>query len=102
MVKALPAPEKQHLIEFSVNCFFNEVDRFGLSVTDPETPRQRFENLKELEASGVETRFVEFTNQGPVAELVQIDQLEYKGESRPNIDDDFGGTITVRLRTTES
>jgi hypothetical protein len=37
-----------------------------------------------------------------VAELVQIDQLEYKGESRPNIDDDFGGTITVRLRTTES
>jgi hypothetical protein len=102
MVKALPAPEKQHLIEFTVNCFFNEVDRFGLDVTDPETPRQRFENLKELEASGVETRFVEFTNQGPVASLVQIDQLEYKGESRPNINDDFGGYITVRLRTTES
>jgi hypothetical protein len=37
-----------------------------------------------------------------VSELVVIDQMAYQSIDRPNINDDFGGTITVRLRSTES
>jgi hypothetical protein len=101
-VKAIPAPKRQHIITFTVNCFINETDRYGLDVTDPETPRKRFKNLQDLEAAGNEIRFVEFTNQGSVAELVVIDQLVYHGFSRPSITDDFGGYITLRLRATET
>jgi hypothetical protein len=50
---------------------------------------------------GDQIRYVEFTNQGAVAQIVLIDQLEFKSFSRPNIEDDFGGYITLRLRTTE-
>jgi hypothetical protein len=101
-VKAYPAPARQHVYTLTVNCFRNETDRYGLDVTDPETPRTRFQNLVDLEKIGNEIRYVEFTNSGAVATIALIDQLEFKSFSRPNIDDDFGGYITVRLRTTES
>jgi hypothetical protein len=101
-VKAYPAPSRQHIITLTANCFSNEVDRFGLDVTDPQTPRVRWQNLVDLEAAGNEIRYVEFTNQGSTAQLVVIDQLEFKSFSRPNIEDDFGGYITMRLRTTEN
>jgi len=100
-VKAYPAPARQHVYTITVNCFRNETDRFGLDVTDPETPRQRLQNLVDLEETGNEIRYVEFTNEGSVAQLVLIDQLEFRSFSRPNIEDDFGGYITLRLRTTE-
>jgi len=99
--KAYPAPARQHVYTITVNCFRNETDRFGLDVTDPETPRQRLQNLVDLEEVGNEIRYVEFTNEGSVAQLVLIDQLEFRSFSRPNIEDDFGGYITLRLRTTE-
>lgn len=99
-VRAYPAPQVQDVITFTVNCFRDEVDRFGLDVTDPELPRVRWQNVLALKNSGVETRYVEFTNQGPTAELVLIDQLEYRSYARPTIDDDFGGYITMRLRKT--
>lgn len=99
--KAYPAPQRQHVITFTVNCYRQEVDRYGLDVTDPETPRQRFQNVQDLEAAGNEIRFVEFTNTGPVAQLVIIDQMQYQSQARPTITDDFGGLITFKLRTTE-
>jgi hypothetical protein len=99
--KAYPAPARQHVYTITVNCFANETDRFGLDVTDPESPRQRLQNLRDVEETGNEIRYVEFTNQGAVAQLVLLDQLEFKSFSRPNIEDDFGGYITLRLRTTE-
>lgn len=99
--KALPAPQRQHIITLTVNCFVKETDRYGLSVTDPQTPRQRFKNLQDLESIGDEIRFVEFTNTGPEAQLVVIDQMEAVQTSRPSIQDDFGCTVTVKLRTTE-
>lgn len=85
---------------FTVNCFRNEVDKFGLDVTDPELPRQRWQNVVDLKNAGNEIRYVEFTNQGAVAELVLIDQIEFRSYSRPTIDDDFGGYITMKLRKT--
>lgn len=99
--KAIPAPTRQHIIQVSANCFTNEVDRFGLEVTDPETPRQRWQNLADLESSGNACRFVEFTNTGAVATLVFIDQIQYQQSDPPTIDSDFGGIITLKLRVVE-
>jgi hypothetical protein len=100
--KAYPAPHRQHLITLTLNCFRQETDKYGLDVTDPLTPRQRYQALRAIEALGDEVRLVEFTNTGAVSELVVIDQMAYQSIDRPNINDDFGGTITVRLRSTES
>lgn len=100
-VRAFPAPQRQHIITLTANCFVNETDRFGLSGTDPESPRKRFQNIADLESAGEEIRFVEFTNQGSVAQLVIIDQIEFKSFSRPNVENDFGGYITMKLRITQ-
>jgi len=98
--RAYPAPAVQDVITFTVNCFRDEVDRFGLDVTDPQLPRVRWQNVLDLKNAGTEVRYVEFTNQGPTAELVLIDQVEFRSYARPTIDDDFGGYITMRLRKT--
>ena len=99
-VRAYPAPARQRVITLTVNCFRDESDRYGLDVTDPLLPRQRYAAVKQLESAGSEIRFVEFTNTGAVESLVVIDQVEYHSFSRPNIDDDFGGYITFKLRET--
>lgn len=96
--KALPSPVRQHIIQVSANCFSNESDRFGLDVTDPETPRTRWQNVADLESAGNAVRYVEFTNSGSVGTLVYIDQIQFSSTSRPTIDDDFGGVISLKLR----
>jgi hypothetical protein len=100
-VKAIPAPKRQNIVTLTANCFRDETDRYGLDVTDPETPRQRYQNVVDLMNSGEETRLVEFTNSGSVAQLVVIDDLAYQSFSPPSIEDDFGGYITFKLRATE-
>ena len=100
--KALPAPKRQHLITFTVNCFLNEVDRAGIETTDVLAPRDRLAKVKDIESSGREVRFTEFTNTGPIAELVVIDQCEFRSYDRPSQDTDFGGYITFKLRSTEN
>lgn len=99
-VKAYPSPASQDLIILTVNCFTNEVDRFGLEVTDPVSPRIRWQSVLDLKNAGTETRYIEFTNTGSTAEAVMIDQLEFRATSRPNTEDDFGGYITFKLRKT--
>jgi hypothetical protein len=99
-VKALPAPKRQHIIQVTGSCFTNEIDRFGLEVTDPVQPRQRYQNVLDMEAIGDEVTFVEFTNFGATAEQVVIDQIEYRSFARPSIEDDFGGWITFKMRST--
>jgi hypothetical protein len=99
-VKALPAPKRQHIIQVTGSCFTDEIDRFGLEVTDPVQPRQRYQNVLDMEAVGDEVTFVEFTNFGAVAEAVVIDQIQYQSFARPTIEDDFGGWITFKMRST--
>jgi hypothetical protein len=98
--KSIPAPSRQRLITLTVNCFLQEADRYGLTVVDPMLPRARYNAVKALESTGNEIRFTEFTLLGPVTTLVVIDQLEYHSFSRPNIETDFGGYITFKLRET--
>ena len=52
------------------------------------------------EAVGDEVTFVEFTNFGAVAEQVVIDQISFQSFGRPSIEDDFGGYITFKMRST--
>jgi hypothetical protein len=101
-VKAYPAARNQEIITLTAICFQNETDRYGLEVTDPETPRVRYGNVRTLQQAGTETWFIEFTNSGANAQLVIIDQIVYQSFSRPNIEDDFGGYITLKMRTTEN
>jgi hypothetical protein len=98
--KSIPAPSRQRIITLTVNCFLQESDRYGLSVVDPKLPRARYNALKAIESTGNEVRYTEFTLLGPVTSLVVIDQLEYHSFSRPNIETDFGGYITLKLRET--
>jgi hypothetical protein len=100
-VKAYPAPAAANIIMLTVNCFRDETDRYDLSVSDPATPRQRWQNVLDLKRAGKQVRYVEFTNQGAVAEMVLIDEIEFRSFSRPSTEDDFGGYITLKLRSLE-
>lgn len=96
--KAIPSPARQDIIQLSANCFMNETDRDGVDVTDPELPRQRWQNIVDLETAGNAVRFVEFTNSGSVAAMVYIDQIQYSSINRPSVDSDFGGIVSLKLR----
>lgn len=100
-VKAYPSPKVQDVITLTANCFVNESDKSGLSVVDPRQPRERFEAVRQLKLAGQEVRFVEYTNQGSVALSVLIDQVAFQSYSRPSVDDDFGGYVTLKLRVTQ-
>lgn len=97
-VNAYPAPKRQHIITCTLLCYSDESDRSGLDVTDPETPRQRYQNIRDLEDVGDEITFVEFTNTGFSLETVLIDQMQFTQDTRPTDDDDFGGLISLKLR----
>lgn len=100
-VKAFPAPKPQEIITFSLLCSESELDRFGMECVDPETPRQRWGNLLTLAESGQEVKLVEFTNAGPVTQMVMVEQVAYTQEVPPGISNSFGGRISVKLRATE-
>lgn len=97
-VKAIPAPARQHLIGLTANCYVNEEDRWGVSVSDPESPRVRLQNVENIESSGTVVPFIEFTIDGPVSSRVVIDQLMFQQDTPPKESDDFGGLISFILR----
>lgn len=101
-VKAIPQPHRQRLIQFTVNCFRNETDKLGMEITDPMAPHDRLTALEAIEQGGGEVQLVEFTNTGPLVYKIVIEDLQFTEFSRPNVEDDFGGYITIKLRTTES
>lgn len=100
-VKGYPQPARGRMIEFTCDDFVSESDRYGLEADDPVDPRSRLLALEALERAGGEQQFVEFTNSGAVTYRTIIEQISYSAANRPSIDDDFGGLITIRLRTTE-
>lgn len=100
--KALPQERRQRIIQVTVMCFQDETDRFGLDVTDPKLPRDRLLALEAVEQAGGEVDFVEFTNTGSVSYRAIIESSKFTETVPPNIDSDFGGYITVTLRTTET
>src|SRR6266705_3485825 len=101
-VQEIPQQHRQRLIQFAVQCFSSEVDRFGMEVTDPQLPHDRLTALEAIEQGGGEVPFVEFTNSGTLLYKVIVKNLEFVEEDRPSVENDFGGVIQVVLRTTES
>ncbi len=101
-VQAIPQQHRQRIIQFAVQCFSSEVDRFGMEVTDPQLPHDRLTALEAIEQGGGEVDFVEFTNSGALVYKVVIQNLKFVEEDRPSVENDFGGIIQVQLRTTES
>lgn len=102
-VRAYPAPQRQHLIEFTVYCMENEMDRDGDIQTDPVLPFDRYQAVKALEASGNEVTFTEFTPTGPRTTQVLIEQVELISIARfPTQTEAFGGLLTFHLRETET
>jgi len=101
--RAFPAPQRQHLIEFTVSLFENESDDNNDLQIDPLLPRARYEAVKQMEAAGNEVNFVEFTPTGPVSTRVLIEQIELISPYRfPNATEAFGGYLTFHLRETET
>jgi hypothetical protein len=101
-VKAIPAPSRQHLIQFSVQLYSREKDFSGRERTDQLQPRERYYAVKALEATGQEVTLTEFTPTGAVNTQVVIDQLDFTSIQRRTNANDFGGTLTFHLRETES
>lgn len=99
-VKAIPAPKRQHIITLTANCFHHESNRWGQEVVDPETPRQRYQNILDIETAGNEVRFVEFEPTGPVATLVVVEDTQFQQMSRPSPIDYLGGYLTIKMRAT--
>lgn len=100
--RAIPAPSRQHLISFTVQVFRNEADKYGNETSDQMTPRQRYQQVLDLESAGNEVILTEFTNSGAISTAVVIDQLDFKQTTRPTVNNEFGGWLTFHLRTTES
>lgn len=101
--RAYPAPQRQHLVEFTVFCMENEMDRDGDIQTDPVLPFDRYQAVKKLEASGNEVTFTEFTPTGPRNTQVLIEQVELISTARfPTQTEAFGGLLTFHLRETET
>lgn len=101
-VKAIPAPSRQHLIQFSTQLYARETDFTGRDRSDQLQPRDRYYAVKALEASGQEVTLTEFTPTGAVNTQVVIDQLDFTSIERRTNKNDFGGTLTFHLRETES
>lgn len=102
-VRAFPAPQRQHLIEFTVLLYESEKDRNGDDQSDPLLPYDRYQAVKKLEAAGNEVTFTEFTPTGPRSTQVLIDQVELISTARfPTLTEAFGGLLTFHLRETET
>jgi hypothetical protein len=101
--KAIPAPSRQHLIQVTGLCFTTESDRYGNTSVNALTPRQRYQAVKDLESSGVETTFTEFQSTGQsISTQVVIDQIDFVSFDRPAQLNDFSGFITFHLRETQT
>lgn len=100
-VKALPAPTPSELITLTLLCFNQESDRKNVKFIDPEQPRQRWENVRELAIQGGEVKFVEFTPAGPKTQMVRVEEVAFQQVNRPTSQDYFGGYLTVKMRSTE-
>ena len=75
---------RQHVIICSANCYANERDRYNNAVTDPESPRQRWQNVVDMEEAGGQQTYVEFASDGTSQSTdVVIDQVQFEATSPP-------------------
>jgi len=98
-VKALPGTTRQRLISVTVACNDRETNKYGRQSNERGSARARAEALFAADRAGDEVLFEEFTSTGTVKTLVVIEEATYSEVGRPTKTSDFGGTLTVIMRT---
>lgn len=101
-VKALPGTRRQRLIKAVLALFDNETSRSGQSIRNRLSTRARLNALEQIDASGDEVLYEEFTPDGVISTLCVIDSMTFTQIGRPTRTSDMGGKVAVVLRTVES
>jgi hypothetical protein len=98
-VKALPGTKRQRMIQVVCTVADRESDRAGHRYVDIGSARRRVEELFDLDALGDEVFFEEFGIFGSHRTLVVIEKVTLTETARPTNTSDFGGQVTVTMRT---
>lgn len=96
--KALPATERQRLIQFPVWCFDVEKDRFNITTGYEGRAWERIQALEQIEKLGDIVNVQDFTT----GERVQavIERINFVRRTPPSGDfSGFGGLLTITVRT---
>ena len=96
--KALPATERQRLIQFPVWCFDVETDRFNVKTGYEGRAWERIQTLEQIEKLGDIINVQDFTT----GERVQavIERVNFVRKTPPSGDfSGFGGLLTITVRT---
>jgi hypothetical protein len=96
--KALPATERQRLIQFPVWCFDVETDRFNVKTGYEGRAWERIQTLEQIEKLGDIVNVQDFTT----GERVQavIERVNFVRKTPPSGDfSGFGGLLTITVRT---
>ena len=97
-VKALPATERQRLIQFIVWCFDEETDRYGVHTGYEGRAWERIQRLENIEKIGDIINVQDFTTGERVQGL--IEKTNFVRRTPPSGGfDGFGGILTITVRT---
>jgi hypothetical protein len=98
-VKALPGTPRQRLIQVTCSVADRESDRRGHRNVDLGSARSRVDALEALDAAGDQVLFEEFGIFGNKRTVVVIEKVSFEETARPTNQSDFGGQVTVTMRT---
>lgn len=100
-LRAVPAPDrKQRMIQFPLMCFDDESERWGVPTGGPGFAWVRLRELEKVERDGAPVIMQDFRT--GEARTVVIDQVHFAGPESPSREEkNFGGTISLRLRTVD-
>jgi hypothetical protein len=97
-IKALPATERQRVIQFPVWCFDVETDRFNVKTGYEGRAWERIQTLEQIEKLGDIVNVQDFTT----GERVQavIERINFSRKTPPSGSfDGFGGLLSITVRT---
>ena len=97
-VKALPATERQRLIQYPLMCFDVETDRHGIITGYEGRAWERIQTLEEIEKAGDIINVQDFTT----GERVQavIEKIQFIRRTPPkDYASGFGGILIIAVRT---
>jgi hypothetical protein len=96
-LRALPATPRQRLIQLPLYCFDVETDRYNVQVGYDSRALERVQALEDLETTGDEVIFQDFTTGEQVT--VVIDSVGFQRATPPSGGfSGFGGNLTVIVR----
>ncbi len=101
-LKSLPGLRRQRMIQLICSVADHETDRRGRKHISIGSARKRAEALFELDAAGDEVVMQEYSLHSVVTRRVVIDQVVFKETARPTNISDFGGQVSITLRTVDS